>query len=107
MTLQGKESCQPHGAVFPRPAKGDLRLFALQALFESDWGAPPDAKGRRAPTLEALLGSFGPGAYAAAKQALPQILAMTDRLSPRKRLLQGIAAASPCKGPGGRRRRTG
>ena len=103
VTHQGKESCQPHAAVFPRPVKGDLRLLALQALFEADWGAPPDAKGRRAPTLEALLGSFGPGAFAAAKQALPQILAMTDRLSPGKRLLQGVAtaAASPCKGPGG------
>ena len=103
VTLHGKESCRPHASVFPRPAKGDLRLFALQALFESDWGAPPDAKGRRAPTLEALLGPFGPGAYAAAKRALPQLLAMTDRLSPRIRLLQGVAAgtASPCKGPGG------
>lgn len=107
VSLAGKTSCQPAARALPQPRKGDERAAILRTLITSDWGNPPDAKGRRPPTMDDLLADFSPAAAARVKKAITEIPAIVDRLAPPASTarapssVSGAAAATPCGPPPG------
>jgi len=109
VVLDGKRACQPMARALPRPQSGDERLTILRQLLTSTWGSPPDAQGRKPPTIEQLLSDFGPAAAARVRRLITEIPATVDRLDrPKARALSGSAAtaAGRCGPPRGFPKRT-
>jgi hypothetical protein len=103
IVFDGKGICQPLGRALPSPREGDERVAILRTLLTSDWGNPPDRKGRRPPTIEALLADFGPGAAARVRKAITEIPATVDRLTKSRAAsaFVGASAKAPCGPPKG------
>ena len=101
--VNGKRSCRPLAECAAATPQGRRATQRAAEVARGRRGQRADVRGRRPPTLKALLADFGPNAYPLAKRSLPQALGIVDRLSPRAfrtpQSLGGIAAVHASDDP--------